>query len=72
MAAERELIGFREVAKMLGGIHPEHVRKRLSRRSDFPASFRIGTRYMFDKGEISDWIELQRKLKDGRGSKGKG
>lgn len=66
MITERELIGFKEVAKMLGGVHPEHVRKRLSKRSDFPPAFRVGTRHLFDKSEISDWLEQQRKPKDGR------
>lgn len=60
MSNERELIDFKEVAAMLGGVHPEHVRKRISKRADFPTAFRIGTLVKFDRSEVAAWVEDQR------------
>jgi len=64
--SERDLIDLREVARMLGGMHPEHVRGRLLKRPDFPRPFRISGRVMLDREEIREWIELQRQPIDGR------
>jgi len=64
--AERNLIDLKEVARMLGGMHPEHVRGRLLKRPDFPRPFRISGRVMFDKPEVVEWIEMQRQPIDGR------
>ena len=64
--AERDLIDLREVARMLGGMHPEHVRGRLLKRPDFPRPFRISGRVMLDRDEIREWIEMQRQPIDGR------
>lgn len=63
---ERNLIDLKEVARMLGGMHPEHVRGRLLKRPDFPRPFRISGRVMLDREEIQDWIEMQRQPIDGR------
>jgi predicted DNA-binding transcriptional regulator AlpA len=68
LMSERELIDVATVAKMLGGLHPDTVRKRLTKRPDFPRLFRIGTCIMFDKPEILEWIECQRQAPDGRRS----
>lgn len=62
----RELIDLYEVAKMLGGMHYEHVRSRILPRPDFPRPFRISGRIMLDKKEVADWIEMQRQPLDGR------
>ena len=64
--SERDLIDLKEVASMLGGMHPEHVRGRIMKRPDFPRPFRISGRVMFDKPEIADWIEMQRQPINGR------
>src|SRR3546814_15592072 len=64
--SERDLIDIKEVAHMLGGMHPEHVRGRIMKRPDFPRPFRISGRVLFDRPEISDWIEMQRQPIDGR------
>lgn len=64
--AERDLIDLKEVARMLGGMHPEHVRGRLLKRPDFPRPFRISGRVMLDRDEIREWIEMQRQPIDGR------
>lgn len=56
----RDLIDIPAVAAMLGGLNPEHVRSRVSKRPDFPRPFRIGSRVMYDRSEISEWIESQR------------
>ena len=64
--SERNLIDIKEVARMLGGMHPEHVRGRLLKRPDFPRPFRISGRVMLDRDEISEWIEMQRQPIDGR------
>lgn len=61
--SERDLIDLKAVAQMFGGLDYDHVRARVSRRPDFPAAFRIGARIMYDKSEISDWIESQRENK---------
>lgn len=64
--AERDLIDLREVARILGGMHPEHVRGRLLKRPDFPRPFRISGRVMLDRDEILEWIEMQRQPINGR------
>lgn len=64
--SDRDLIDLKEVASMLGGMHPEHVRGRVMKRPDFPRSFRISGRVLFDRPEIADWIEMQRQPVDGR------
>lgn len=56
----RNLIDIKEVAVMLGGLHPNHVRQRLLKRPDFPRPFRIAGRIMLDRDEISEWIDDQR------------
>ena len=62
----RELVNIKEVAQMLGGLNPEHVRSRILKRPDFPRPFRISGRVLLDRHEVSQWIELQRQPKDGR------
>ena len=56
----RNLIDCRQVAKLLGGLHPEHVRKRIAKRPDFPREFRVGAKILFDHDEVLEWIESQR------------
>jgi predicted DNA-binding transcriptional regulator AlpA len=58
--SERDLIDLKAVARMLGGMHPEHVRGRIMRRPDFPRPFRISGRVLFDRPEVAEWIESQR------------
>ncbi len=67
--SDRDLIDLKEVAHMLGGMHPEHVRGRLLKRPDFPRPFRISGRVMLDREEINEWIEMQREPIDGRTSR---
>lgn len=64
--SERDLIDIKEVAHMLGGMHPEHVRGRIMKRLDFPRPFRISGRVLFDRPEIAEWIEMQRVPISGR------
>lgn len=63
---QRDLIDIKTVADMLGGLNPGHVRERVVRRPDFPRAFRIGNRILFDRPEVTDWIESQRQAPDGR------
>jgi len=62
----RELIDLKETANMLGGLNPEHVRRRILSRPDFPRPFRISGRIMLDRKEVSQWIDRQRQPVDGR------
>lgn len=60
----RDLIDLKEVASMLGGLHPNHVRQRMLKRPDFPKPFRIAGRVMLDRSEVQEWIESQRVTSD--------
>lgn len=61
---QHDLIDIKTVAKMLGGLNPEHVRSRILKRPDFPRSFRISGRVMLDRDEVQEWIEEQRVPRD--------
>lgn len=60
-----KLIDSKQIAEKLG-LTPEQVAYRLAKRPDFPAKFKIGGANRWNEEEINDWIELQRKPKDGR------
>lgn len=57
---QHDLIDIKTVAKMLGGLNPEHVRSRILKRPDFPRPFRISGRVLLDRDEVQEWIEQQR------------
>lgn len=62
-----KFISAEQIAGMLG-LHPAHVRDRLSKRRGFPPAYRVGgLRWKLD--EVEDWIERQRVNPAGRRGK---
>lgn len=60
-----KLIDRKQIAEKLG-LTPAHVSDKLSKRSDFPAKYKIGGATRWREDQIDEWIEMQLKPKDGR------
>ena len=50
-----KLLDVDKIAALLD-LNPAHVRDRLTKRSDFPAAYRIGGALRWDEDDITDWI----------------
>jgi excisionase family DNA binding protein len=58
---EKKLLNVHDASKMLGGLHIQTV-YGMAQRGEIPA-VRVGRRVLFEKADLSDWIESHRALK---------
>lgn len=60
-----KLIDCKAIAEMTG-LHPAHIRDRLSKRPDFPRAYVIGSVRRWDEEEVLEWLQKCRQAPDGR------